>query len=71
MNYPMAIVFSTALLVGSCVANQQPAISQSESAPKFQVVASGPQTAWRLDTQKGSLWYCASDGKTARCIRSE
>ncbi len=72
MNYPMAIVFSSALLVGSCVMNQPPAISQSTPAAKFQIAAGGPNTAWRVNTDTGTVWYCSTDGATKpKCIRSD
>ena len=63
MNYPMAIIFSSALLVGSCVMNQTPAISQSggQAVAKYQIVAAGPQSAWRIDTEKGAVAYCYAD----------
>ena len=68
MNYPMAIIFSSALLVGSCVMNQPPAISQSGPAAKFQIVAAGPQSAWRIDTETGAVVYCLADqGANASC----
>ena len=63
------VLVAVAMLVVVATAEDTEAQFGRSSEGRYQIAAGGDQTAWKIDTENGNVWFCAVGNAGRICTR--